>query len=144
MRRVRLIRGASTEHGTFGALVFGKNTCYTLELPWLRNARKISCIPVGTYTVTPHKSPKFGKCMIVQNVPGRDNILFHPANLAGNSLAGWDTQLQGCIAPFRRHGFMRNRHGKMQRAGLLSRPAWQDFFDWMADKPFTLVITEAG
>jgi Family of unknown function (DUF5675) len=143
-RKVRLIRGQSTEQGTFGVLVYGSNSCFTLELPWLNNVRKLSCIPLGTYDVVPHKSPKFGRCLLVENVPARDNILFHSANLAGNSLAGWDTQLQGCIAPFRRHGYMRNRYDKMQRAGLVSRPATQALYEWAGKAGFTLVIMEAS
>lgn len=51
----------------------------TLELPWKDNARSISCIPEGTYTVVKeeftdkHPYPHFR----VLNVPGRSGILWH-------------------------------------------------------------------
>jgi hypothetical protein len=65
--------------------------CKTLELPWRDNERGKSCIPAGTYEVIVHKSPKFGQCFWVRGVPGRLEILIHPANFT--------RQLRGCIAP---------------------------------------------
>jgi hypothetical protein len=65
-------------------------TLYTLELPWLDNKRGESCIPVGTYKLKRHTSPKFGKCFWLQDVPNRSEILIHPAN--------YTRQLRGCIA----------------------------------------------
>lgn len=69
--------------------------CKTLELPDLSNQKRISCIPEGIYTVVKHTSPTFGPCFWVQNVPNRDEILWHPAN--------WKSQLLGCIAPGESH-----------------------------------------
>lgn len=65
-------------------------TYFTLELPWKENQRRISCIPVGTYKIKKHISPKFGKCFWVLDVPNRSEILIHPAN--------YTRQLLGCIA----------------------------------------------
>lgn len=65
-------------------------TYFTLELPWKENQRRISCIPVGTYKIKKHNSPKFGKCFWVLDVPNRSEILIHPAN--------YTRQLLGCIA----------------------------------------------
>ena len=67
------------------------HACNVLELPWLDNRRQRSCIPEGTYTVSPHLSEKFGDCFKVANVPDRSGILFH----VGNSTA--DTK--GCLLP---------------------------------------------
>lgn len=51
----------------------------TLELPWKDNARSISCIPEGIYTVVKEafteKHPY--NHFRVLNVPGRSGILFH-------------------------------------------------------------------
>ncbi|MGG7035691.1 MAG: DUF5675 family protein [Flavobacterium sp.] len=69
----------------------GKLICYTIELPWRQNERKISCIPEGKYQVRKRHSPKYGWHLEVMNVPNRNLILFHPAN---NALK----ELQGCIA----------------------------------------------
>jgi hypothetical protein len=64
---------------------------WALELPWRDNARRVSCIPTGRYELVAHESRKFGRCLLVKDVPGRSGILFHPANLT--------SQLKGCIAP---------------------------------------------
>ncbi len=63
----------------------------SLELPWKNNQTSVSCIPAGTYSMIKHTSPKFGPCYWIQNVPGRSEILVHPANFV--------RQLRGCIAP---------------------------------------------
>ena len=86
-------------------------------------------------------SPRFGRLYGVANVPGRSHVLIHSANFAGDINAGWQTQLQGCIAPFRRHGAMRNSAGVMQRAGLVSRPALNDLMAWAGGQPFNLEIS---
>ena len=83
--------------GTQGSLVWnGTLVCYTIELPWLHNQRRISCIPEGEYVLQRRFSPKFQWHLHLQNVTGRDLILIHPANNAA-------TELLGCIAPVTRH-----------------------------------------
>lgn len=52
----------------------------SLELPWLNNQRRISCIPEGEYIAIKHKSPKFGQSLWLQNVPNRSEILIHRGN----------------------------------------------------------------
>jgi hypothetical protein len=63
----------------------------TLELPWKDNKNRISCIPIGTYPVIKHISPKFGECFWIQDVPGRSEILIHKGNFY--------TDILGCILP---------------------------------------------
>lgn len=63
--------------------------CYTLELPWKDNERKVSCIPEGEYKVVPRWSAKFKEHFHILDVPNRTWILFH----AGN----YRTQIEGCI-----------------------------------------------
>lgn len=79
--------------GTQGVLAWnGTLVCYTIELPWLENRRRISCIPEGEYVLQKRFSPKFKWHLYLQSVPGRDFILIHPANDATK-------ELLGCIAP---------------------------------------------
>ena len=79
--------------GTQGVLEWnGTLVCYTIELPWLNNQRRISCIPEGEYILQQRFSPKFGWHLHLINVLGRDLILIHPANDAKK-------ELLGCIAP---------------------------------------------
>ena len=79
--------------GTNGALfVNEKLVCFTIELPWKDNERRMSCIPEGRYRIEARISKKFGTHLYVADVLQRSLILIHPANNALNELAG-------CIAP---------------------------------------------
>lgn len=79
--------------GTQGVLEWnGTIVCYTIELPWLGNQRRISCIPEGEYILQQRFSPKLKWHLHLINVPGRDLILIHPANDAKK-------ELLGCIGP---------------------------------------------
>ena len=68
------------------------NICFTIELPWLNNQPRVSCIPEGTYRITMRYSQKFGLHMLLADVADRSTILVHPANNAMQ-------ELKGCIAP---------------------------------------------
>ena len=83
--------------GTQGTLEWnGTIVCYTIELPWLHNQQRVSCIPEGEYVLQKRFSPKFQWHLHLRNVPGRDLILIHPANDA-------KSELLGCIAPVTYH-----------------------------------------
>jgi len=94
--RIRVLRTIDNGKQTNGVLYVEKDNkilfeCFTLELPWKDNQRRVSCIPEGTYKAIKHRSPKFGESVWIQNVPNRSEILIHPANYV--------RQLLGCIAP---------------------------------------------
>ena len=81
------------KEGTNGALFYNDRFLgFTIELPWLNNARTISCIPEGVYQLKARYSEKFKYHLQLQNVKGRSLILLHPANDALK-------ELEGCIAP---------------------------------------------
>lgn len=83
--------------GTQGTLEWnGKRICYTIELPWLKNQKRVSCVPEGEYILQQRYSKKYGWHLHLVNVPGRDLILIHPANNAKK-------ELLGCIAPVTKH-----------------------------------------
>ncbi len=83
--------------GTEGTLEWNGNfICYTIELPWLENQKRVSCVPEGEYILQQRYSKKFGWHLHLVNVPGRDLILIHPANDAKK-------ELLGCIAPVTKH-----------------------------------------
>ncbi len=69
---------------TVGFIVFESDlTLATLELPWLDNARNVSCFGEGEYLVKymPRSaSGKYTRVWHVQNVKGRTGILFHKGN----------------------------------------------------------------
>lgn len=139
-----LLRKASTNQGTPGTLFFGAQTLRTLELPWKNNAKKISSIPPGTYLLFWLRSPRFGLVYHVNEVANRSSVLIHSANFAGDAAAGFETQLQGCIALATRIGIMRNCFNVMQLAGLVSRPALVAFHAWGNAQPITLTIKESA
>ncbi len=108
----RLLQG---DKGTNGQLTYnGVPICYTIERPWLDNQRRISCIPADTYIITKRYSKKFGWHLLVNNVPNRSLILFHPAN---NAIK----ELLGCIAPV--------SELKGLGMGINSKAASKRFFD---------------
>jgi len=79
--------------GTNGEIWFGNELlCYSIELPWKNNVRRISCIPEGVYEIRLRFSKRFKEHLELVNVKGRDYILIHPGNDAVKDLLG-------CIAP---------------------------------------------
>lgn len=78
--------------GTNGKLYNGDQLiCFTIELPWLDNKSRVSCIPEGRYELMKRYSPKFQWHLWLQQVAQRQLILIHPANDALK-------ELKGCIA----------------------------------------------
>jgi len=86
---MRLIRIEQNDDVTIGVLTYNGNIlCYTLERPYILNAKNYSCIPKGDYVCSKIESPKFGETFKVE-VEGRTDILFHPGNMVADS--------HGCI-----------------------------------------------
>lgn len=90
-----LNRTSHRDKQTTGTLVLTDATgrqlfkCNTLELPWLNNKVRQSCIPTGSYEVKPRTSAKFGKHLHITDVPNRSYILIHSGN--------FHTQILGCV-----------------------------------------------
>lgn len=88
------LRRSYSDYQTIGELeiIFDEKRSYkfaTLELPWLENQKNISCIPENSYKVTRHYSTTFKECFLIENVPGRSEILIHAGNFVRNT--------RGCI-----------------------------------------------
>lgn len=112
---------------------------YTLELPWRDNERKRSCIPLGVYSCRIRVSGRFGRVYEVTGVPGRDGILFHSGNFAGDVAKGLCSDVEGCILPGLSRGVL---HG--QPAVLESRRGMEVFMNAMGGQPFTLHVQNGG
>jgi hypothetical protein len=128
LKTLRLIRWQDTRQETLGHLLDGvRLVAYTLERPWKDNMRQVSCIPVGEYRCTWHQSPRFGWTYLVNEVPGRDAILFHQGNTVADSI--------GCI-------LVGTRLGRMGEAPAVlgSIGARDAFFKEMATEPFMLRV----
>ncbi|WP_285906785.1 DUF5675 family protein [Pseudodesulfovibrio pelocollis] len=99
MMRAYLTRDISDGVGTQGVLrlfdgetpvmLDGEGFLYTLENPWLGNARNVSSIPAGEYLCRRVVSPTYGETFEVTGVAGRTHILFHWGN--------WVRNTQGCV-----------------------------------------------
>ena len=133
---VIIARGKSDDQGTFGRLVVQSTGwgCITLELPWLDNIKKRSCIPDGDYQVAPWVSRKFGHVFHILDVPDRADVLIHNGNWAGR-IPEYKTHVQGCILLGRVRGTLAS-----QNAVLVSRPTVRVFVEQMGRKPFNLRI----
>lgn len=112
--------GRLTVRGDGGLPLF---ECVTLELPWLNNRQRTSCIPEGTYSMFLEYSPAFDrKLWELKGVPGRSEIKIHPANYV--------SQLRGCIATGLKHADL-NGDGTIDVAS--SKAALERFMDAMGD-----------
>ena len=133
-----LTRETHTDHGTVGVLRAGDLSLYTIEPPWRDNQPNISCIPRGTYTLLPHLSPRFGRCLLVAEVPDRSHILAHAGNVGGDTNKGLHTHTLGCLLPGLARGTLQIK-GISQRAVLSSRTAMRHLLAAI-DRPATLII----
>lgn len=127
MQRVKLQRWDYGVDGTFGLLTLPNGDClYTCELTWNDNEPFMSCIPEGIYRCIPSAHNGRPSWLLV-DVPGRDDIMIHSANLP--------KQLQGCIAPGLRMGRL---YGN--RAVLASKDAMKQLEKFFLKKEFELEI----
>jgi hypothetical protein len=65
--------------------------CSMLELPWLDNRQRESCIPEGIFKVIQRRTDKFKRHFHILDVPGRSYILQHTGN--------YTRQILGCQLP---------------------------------------------
>ncbi len=107
-------------YGTFGVLKISKEVfCVTLEPPDRLNEAFMSSIPAQQYRCHKIKSPKFGATWRVADVPGRDNILFHPGNFGNHTT--------GCIILAEHFGKLRG-----DRAVLNSGQTFKHFINYLS------------
>lgn len=132
---MKILRGPSTDEGTFGTLTGQGLTLRTLELPWRDNRPQRSCIPVGTYQCAIVKSPRFGRVYGVADVPGRSHVLIHGGNYAGDVEKGLRSDVEGCILLGLATGVLNG-----QKVVTSSRAALEQFMKAMDGKAFTLTI----
>lgn len=139
MRVVNLVRGTSSDQGTFGRWYFDGGWFHSAELPWRGNAANVSCISPGEYVGRWTWSPRFNRLMyLIDGAHGRAGIRLHKANYCGDVTLGYKSHLNGCIALSERVGWLDG-----QRAALVSAPAVRRFEEYMGGEPFKLVISYA-
>ena len=83
-------RFLDSNEGVFGTMTAGTLVLFTVERQWEDNAVGKSCTPAGTYKLAPHHSPHLNiDTYEILGVPGRSEVLIHPANT--------EEDLLGCI-----------------------------------------------
>jgi hypothetical protein len=103
--------------------------CKTLEPAWLNNKPRVSCIPIGNYTVSFRQSPKFGSCYIINHTSPREFVLFHAGNFRSNT--------EGCICVGRDFGDL-NMDGTPDLVS--SRVTMDLMLQVVGERDFALVI----
>ena len=139
-RIVTLLRSSTGDNGTYGLFSTPGFQCYSAELPWRDNRRKVSCIPEGDYPVRIVQSPRFGRIYGLFNVPGRSSVLIHSGNFSGDISLGYASHVEGCILLGRQLGKLQRKDGKLQSAILVSLPTVRSFMEFMGGEPFTLSV----
>src|SRR5690606_21670083 len=128
----------SSDEGTFGKIIVGGREFFTGELPWRENAPNISCIPAGVYPCAFTYSPRFRRLMyLVDRVRGRSGIRIHSANFMGDASKGHKCQLNGCIAPGMKIGWI-----DKQKAVFSSMTATRELQEALQGAPFLLEIRD--
>jgi len=141
MRELELLRFWTGDLGTLGQLWHeGECKLRTIELPWVSNKLRISCIPAGRYLVGLDNTRTKGICYRVLNVPDRTDILIHVANWGGDRRKPHlKSDLLGCIGFGDAH---RELDGQLGVSDSKRTLAW--FRTWMSDEPFYLTIRWAN
>jgi hypothetical protein len=140
MNHYTLYRTPSADDGTFGTIEVAGTVFHTAELPWRGNKNQISCIPVGVYTVVPRPaSAKFNYPHYhITNVQGRDMVLIHVGNYAGDTAMGYKCDVQGCILI----GEALTKLNAKQRMITNSKKAFAKFMELMENQAFELEIVQ--
>lgn len=125
----RLIRRYFKSH-TYGILVVNGIVFCTLEPPWKKNRRNVSCVPAGVYKVSflaRSASGKYRNVWHIEFVPKRSGILIHNGNLTSHT--------RGCVLVGLKFGRLGGKP-----AVLSSRTALRRLLKAAGKKPFTLVV----
>lgn len=87
VEKITLVRDAVNPDitGTTGTILEVEGV-KTLELPWLENRSRVSCIPTGIFRMWFGKSYRFKGYYWRVEVPGRPGILLHKGNKLANTL----------------------------------------------------------
>ena len=87
MKEFAITRDHMNDTPTTGQLFMPDGiSLYTLEDPWLENAKGISCIPTGVYRCILSTSARFNRVMPeLLAVPGRTGIRIHGGNTVADT-----------------------------------------------------------
>ena len=125
--KVIIERFCYAQNCSIGVLYVEGKKFYTIERPWIGNARNISCIPEGTFLCKRYNSGKHGSTFEII-VPNRDYILFHVANKA--------EEVEGCVG-------VAKYFSEISLSIVSSRIGFGEFLDLLSDiDEFTLTVRQ--
>ena len=136
---INLQRTSHNPDGTPGLMRVNQWLFSTLEMPWIGNQPKISCIPAGNYIAKIGGAPTFPNSYLLKDVPDREGIVIHAGNFAGDKSRGYDSDTKGCIL-IGRAATLLNSKKVQQRAVILSRSTLKAFHEKTAGKIIVLHI----
>lgn len=112
-------------YNTMGYLVSPMNRllCFSNELVWKDNQRRVSCIPEGEFPLLPRFTKNRGNHIMIGNTAPREFILVHSGN--ETDLREENVDSLGCILPACNFGIDKN--GRI--VGLDSTKATKIFTD---------------
>jgi len=125
-----LTRGHKSNDVTLGFLQIEgayHDPIYTLENPWRDNAKKVSCIPDGSYPCKPFSGTRYKNVWHVSGVPDRSAILIHYGNTTEDT--------EGCVLIGLNAGRL-----KLKPAVLDSVKAIQYLRSLLGQKEFILTV----
>ena len=114
---------------TLGAIKFGNNRFFTLELPYIGNKVNVSSIPPGRYIAQYRKSPSNGDVIELKNVENRTYIQIH----AGN----YTSKIKGCILI---GDSIKDINGDGVPDVTNSKATLKKLLEWAGDEEFVLLI----
>ncbi|MCL1915678.1 MAG: DUF5675 family protein [Desulfovibrionaceae bacterium] len=139
---MKITRLESSDYGTFGILALGGFRCFSLEPPWRGNAQGLSCIPAGDYMVEPWSSKTYRQALHITNVPGREGILVHQGNWAGDKLIGLRCNSNGCVLVGQARGVIIDQPGIA--ASLLVLAELCKFFEALKKEKIPLEVRDVA
>lgn len=134
LAHLTLTRLEQNDFASYGHLCDGegKQLGVTLELPWRENARDVSCVPAGTYTIKRRWSNKHKRELFcLENVPHRSDCEIHVANLPEDLL--------GCAGLGEAFGHVEKANGHTGYGILKSEAALDHFMALMAGRDDALL-----
>lgn len=125
-------------------------TCCTLELPWRDNAPDLSRVPAATPypgVVTRTNNPALApEVYELQGVEGRDHVMIHNGNYAGDTTMGYRSDVEGCTILGSIFGMLDPGEGFKgpQLAVLNSKATLDAFMSATYGAPITVIYVDAA
>ena len=144
--KCNIARVESSNEGTFGVFTAPEHevTCISLELPDRNNTPSRSRVNAGIYNASWSMSPRKKRDTYrLEDKHGRTGVLIHPASFAGDTLLGYESDLEGCIALGNKTAVMTLDNDTLQKILTGSRVTVRKFEQLANKRPLIITIENA-